>query len=238
MYKVHRECLKITVTVLSLLHVAYECTCMPFNYPGSLLVIVWLLLALPKILGIKGNLTVLEGNNLQLTCEASGRPDPNITWTKEKPGNQTNIVVVQGKVLTITNINRSDAGNYTCAVYNGFGEPDNQTVYVNVPCEYALEKCLNNIKQRCTFLFFSVLLCTVLSITWINVWPSTSMQGFKLKYSNNHLLATFSFKVATVICHIYSCISRSFRTKNSAQKIKLDLYTSRTQRPDPSRARN
>ena len=37
---------------------------------------------------------------------------------------------------------------------------------------------------------------------------------------------------------IYSCISRSFRTKISAQKITLDLYTSRTQRPDLSNPRN
>ena len=31
---------------------------------------------------------------------------------------------------------------------------------------------------------------------------------------------------------IYSCISRPFTTKKSAQKIALDLYTSHTQRPD------
>ena len=31
---------------------------------------------------------------------------------------------------------------------------------------------------------------------------------------------------------IYSCISRPFMTKKSAQKIALDLYTSHTKRPD------
>ena len=34
------------------------------------------------------------------------------------------------------------------------------------------------------------------------------------------------------IYRIYSCISRPFTTKKSAQKIALDLYTSHTQRPD------
>ena len=54
--------------------------------------------------------------------------------------NQGNTVVVQeGKVLTITNINRNDVGNYTCTADNGFGKPENQTVYVNVTCEYALK---------------------------------------------------------------------------------------------------
>ena len=48
-------------------------------------------------------------------------------------------MVQEGKELTITNINRTDVGKYTCTAYNGFGKPENQTVYVNVTCEYALE---------------------------------------------------------------------------------------------------
>ena len=54
--------------------------------------------------------------------------------------NQGNTSVVQeGKVLTITNTNRTDAGTFTftCTAYYGFGKPENQTVYVNVTCEYA-----------------------------------------------------------------------------------------------------
>ncbi|PFX22396.1 Hemicentin-1 [Stylophora pistillata] len=40
---------------------------------------------------IGGERTVREGGSLQLTCEASGKPDPNITWTRGNPGNQGNI---------------------------------------------------------------------------------------------------------------------------------------------------
>ena len=122
---------------------------MPFKYPWSLLVIAWLLLVPTNITGISGEPTVLEGNNLQLGCEASGRPEPNITWTKQEPGNQGNTGVVQeGKVLTITNINRIDAVEFTCVAYNGFGKPENQTVYVNVTCEYALKKTLTIMLNR------------------------------------------------------------------------------------------
>ena len=66
-------------------------------------------------------------------------------------------MVQEGKVLTITNINRTDAGEYNCSAYNGFGKPENQTVYVNVTCEYVLKKTLTNVKQRCTFHIFPVL---------------------------------------------------------------------------------
>ncbi|XP_066024450.1 uncharacterized protein [Pocillopora verrucosa] len=86
-----------------------------------------------KIIEISGKTTVLEGSNLNLTCTTLGQPEPNITWTKEKPGNQGNTVVVQeGKVLNITDINRTHAGNHTCTANHGFGTPKSQTVYVNV----------------------------------------------------------------------------------------------------------
>ena len=132
---------------------------MPFNYPWSLLVIVWLLLVPTNITGSRGNQTVHEGDNLQLACEVLGRPEPNIAWTREEPGNQGNTFVVQeGKVLTTTNVNRTDAGDYTCTAYNGFGKPENQTVYVTVTCKYGFKKkTLTNAKHRCNFLIlFSV----------------------------------------------------------------------------------
>ena len=115
-----------------------------------------MLLVPTNITGIRGNQTVRKGDNLNLTCKATGRPEPNITWTKEKPGNEGNTVVVQeGKVLTITNINITNAGNYTCTAYNGFGKSEKKTVYMIVTSEYALKKTLTNVKHRCTFLIFS-----------------------------------------------------------------------------------
>ena len=109
-------------------------------------------------LGISGKSTVPEGNDLQLMCKVLSYIEPNITWTKEKRGSQGNTGVVQeGKVLTITNINMTDAGNYTCTANNGFDQPKNQTVYVNVTCEYALIKTSTNVKRRCTFNIFFVL---------------------------------------------------------------------------------
>ncbi|XP_022800751.1 fibroblast growth factor receptor homolog 1-like [Stylophora pistillata] len=87
-----------------------------------------------NVTDIIGKQTVLEGNNLQLTCIALGRPEPNITWTKEKLGNNKGNtgVVQEGKLLNIRNVNRNDSGTFTCTAYNGFGEAESRTVYVNV----------------------------------------------------------------------------------------------------------
>ena len=135
--------------------------------------IAWLLLVPTNITEISSDTTVLEGDGLQLTCKASGRPEPNITWTKEKPGNQGNTSVVQeGEVLTITNINRNDSGTFTCTADNGFGKPEKRRVHVNVTREYAL-KCLNIVKQRCTFLFFRCcnVCCQLLGLIFGHLHP-------------------------------------------------------------------
>ena len=102
--------------------------------------IICLLLVPAKIHQIRGEQTILEGGNLQLTCEASGKPEATITWTKEKTGNHGNSVLQEGKVLTITKVSRNDSGTFNCTAYNGFGEADSQTVHLNVTCEYALKK--------------------------------------------------------------------------------------------------
>ena len=99
-----------------------------------------MLLVPTNITGISSDTTVLEGDNLQLTCKALGLPEPIITWTVEKLGNQGNTGVVQeGEVLTITNINRNDSGTFTCTADNGFGKPEKRTVHVNVTREYTLK---------------------------------------------------------------------------------------------------
>ena len=103
----------------------------------------FLLLVPADITEISSEQTVHEGDNLQLTSKASGKPEPNITWTKEKTGNQGNTSVLQeGKVLTIKKISRNASGTFNCGAYNGFGEVDSQTVHVNVTCEYAMKKLL------------------------------------------------------------------------------------------------
>ena len=63
--------------------------------------IICLLLVPAKIHQIRGEQTVLEGDNLQLACKASGKPEANLTWTKEKTGNHGNSVLQQKKKNSI-----------------------------------------------------------------------------------------------------------------------------------------
>lgn len=60
------------------------------------------------------NQTVMSGGTLQLTCNASGEPSPDIWWFKDAA------VLVQhtGSVLTIKNVTKHDAGQYHCVAGN------------------------------------------------------------------------------------------------------------------------
>ena len=72
---------------------------------------------------------VTEGNNLTLVCDASGIPEPAVKWTSVKSGKEE-----MNKTWTITNINRTDDGEYRCEATNTCGSVTRSTV-VTVYCE-------------------------------------------------------------------------------------------------------
>ena len=88
---------------------------------------------------------VTEGDNLTLTCNASGMPQPNVSWIK--PGGQRQY----GHMLEFTNINRSQAGEYKCEASNECGNAT-ETATIDVQCKYMWK---SSMVTSC-FLFLSV----------------------------------------------------------------------------------
>ncbi|TDH15791.1 hypothetical protein EPR50_G00012650 [Perca flavescens] len=84
----------------------------------------------PQLKSSHSNITVAEGNSLQLNCSAVGNPSPMYTWTSDIRSYSS------GSVLTIDSVTSEDKGLYTCSVSNHVGTV---TVTFNVDVEGEFE---------------------------------------------------------------------------------------------------
>ena len=76
----------------------------------------------------------IEGSPVTIICEASGKPLPNVAWIRN------GVLESSGKkvaFLKFYNINRTDAGQYTCQANNSVGVTSVDTTIV-VHCKYIL----------------------------------------------------------------------------------------------------
>ena len=91
----------------------------------------------PEIANVSNDQVVCEGSLVTLSCNATGRPTPTITWTKVEDNGKDSaplLPVVDGKYV-LSNIQRSANGTYRCTAHNGVGTPVNHTVSVKVECK-------------------------------------------------------------------------------------------------------
>lgn len=95
-------------------------------------------IALVNFTNVSSDTTLLEGQDQQLFCIASGRPDPNIIWVRISPSGIVSDVLHRGTIWDFKNINRTEAGTYRCIANNGVEDPVSHTINVTVLCEYKL----------------------------------------------------------------------------------------------------
>ena len=79
--------------------------------------------------------TVIEGDNITLTCNASGKPDPGIIkWTYVNSSE----VLSNTSSLTIVNVSRPGTPDnmiqYQCTASNGVETPATATINITVHC--------------------------------------------------------------------------------------------------------
>lgn len=76
---------------------------------------------------------VTEGQNLEVSCDATGFPQPTMYWKREgnaimPAGGQK----LAGPTLRIKEVHRLDRGAYYCVADNGVGQPDERMVLIEV----------------------------------------------------------------------------------------------------------
>ena len=77
---------------------------------------------------------VTEGDNVTLSCSASGVPSPRTAWIREKTGE----VLSSNKIHQITAIKSNESSNYLCLASNGIGKNSTKSCSVDVRCKYAI----------------------------------------------------------------------------------------------------
>ena len=85
------------------------------------------------------NMVVREGDNVTLSCDASGYPPPHIVWRREDgddillAGKKLNIL--EGPKLRLEKISRLNMGDYLCVASNGIPPSASNRFSIKVQCK-------------------------------------------------------------------------------------------------------
>ena len=95
----------------------------------------------PTITKISANQTIVEGERVTFTCQATGNPLPQITWKvflESGDDSASQLERPSPQSIRISSANPKDAGQYLCIAENDSGN-DTEAVYLNVVGEYYIE---------------------------------------------------------------------------------------------------
>lgn len=79
-----------------------------------------------------------------LSCDADGNQNPTLSWTRNGSpigtSDNSSISISQGsKQLTITNVRRTDSGEYQCGANNSLGKTFSNVALLVVQCKIAAD---------------------------------------------------------------------------------------------------
>ena len=86
-----------------------------------------------------------EGSSLTLECQASGNPEPSITWRKENSVLPSGSPVAAGPAVVLSAVKREDGGLYVCMGDNGVGGQSRANISLTVlhPPEISIQRSLH-----------------------------------------------------------------------------------------------
>ena len=109
------------------------------------------LLVAPSVETFYQTIIAVEGEGLVLTCNASGKPDPVIIWTKLGSSE----VLFNTSSLTIVNVSRPGTADnmiqYQCTASNGVRSPAVATATISVYCKYLELNLIGNVELSSEF---------------------------------------------------------------------------------------
>ena len=94
----------------------------------------------PKVFTHPHTKTRIEGDTVAFTCNADGNPVPTISWARngspiDTDDNYRITFSEDKKQLTMTNVNRTDSGEYRCVANNSLGNDSSNVASLDVQCK-------------------------------------------------------------------------------------------------------
>ena len=79
----------------------------------------------------------MQGSSVTFSSDANGVPEPTFSWTKDGSAVTANdriVLSADHKELSITNMNRTDSGEYRCVATNSVGTVNSSAATITVHC--------------------------------------------------------------------------------------------------------